>query len=165
MRNPVYRVKKMKGSHGFSEYYVLKGWGPYPEVVAILPTKEEARKRAKELNEKFYMENPVPRKGAVRKFEGTPYHYIGRSLYPGKAHAVASELRDVGIRTKLTQRRDIGTMIWASKPVYVPLMEVGAAELYNPIPKSTRNPTKGSFVLLALAGLIGWLIYRNRKQA
>jgi len=78
--------------------------------------------------------NVIPRKGVgTRKFEGITYYYVGRTLYYSKAKLVASELKDAGMGVAITRRKDVGYMLWATKPVNVPLMEVGIEALYNPV--------------------------------
>ena len=73
-----YRIKKMKGSHGFSEYQILKGSGPFPEYVASFGTKEEALKKLRELRKKEAAENPI-------------LESIGAGLGLGTGFAIASK--------------------------------------------------------------------------
>ena len=84
--------------------------------------------------------NTVPRKGVgTRRFTGQVYYYAGRTLYPSKALSVVGELRSLGIKSKITMSRAMGSLIWTSKPVYLDLSEqfVSSRGYYNP---SKRNP-------------------------
>jgi rubrerythrin len=82
--------------------------------------------------------NVTPLKGkTTRTIRGKLYYYIGRSLYWTKADLVKRELLEQGVGVAITKRRDIGYLIWATKPIHVPLMEVGDYDLYE-----SNNPRK-----------------------
>ena len=78
------------------------------------------------------MKNPTPRKGSTRMINKQTFHYIGRSFYESKAKDVAYDLKRAGMGIAIFKRSD-GFFVYATKPVYVPMMEVGNEELYNPI--------------------------------
>ena len=47
-----YHVKKVKGSHGISSYYIVKGSGPHATYITSFSTKEEALRELRELKRK-----------------------------------------------------------------------------------------------------------------
>ena len=78
--NPInpsdYHIKKVKGSHGFSEYHIVKGGGPYPRYVESFPTKEEALRKLKELRRKETEE-------AGKHFTTNPIRHTVKGWYFG----------------------------------------------------------------------------------
>ncbi len=80
----------------------------------------------------------VPRKGlGTKQFGSQMFYYAGRSSYPSKSELVKQELAQRGIEAKITTSRDLGSLLWTSRPVKVDLSEA-ASGYYNPIPKSTH---------------------------
>ncbi len=80
------------------------------------------------------IKNTIPRKGiGTRKFGGQVFYYAGRTVYHSKARSVALELASKGIKSRVTESRDLGWMIWTDKPVYVELIKLfGSSGYYNP---------------------------------
>jgi len=110
--------------------------------------------------------NTTPPKGAMKKFGDKLYYYIGRTLYPSKAMLTRHELQDKGIGVKTVSSRDRGTLIYATKPVYVDLTEPISGRYYNPMKKKAetkKSDTKGKsiysvFPILPTIGgtFVGW---------
>ena len=68
--------------------------------------------------------NVTPRKAvSTRKFGGKTFYYAGRTLYPSKARLAVGELAEKGIKALITSSRELGSMIWASEPIWVELGE------------------------------------------
>lgn len=90
--------------------------GPYMSVRQL----EDYLRKLKEKP----MRNVIPRKMvSTRTLKGQTYYYAGITLYPSKAKLVSQELKEKGIGSIVTWRRDIGAMLWADKPIWVDLSE------------------------------------------
>jgi len=64
---------------------------------------------------------------------------MGSTLYPSKARLTALELAERGIKTLVTVRKDVGSLLWTDKKTYLDLTE--------PITGRYRNP-KDKFVIV-----------------
>jgi len=72
--------------------------------------------------------NPIPKKGSIRKFGGKIFYYLGRTIYGSTAQSISLKLYQTGIVPKVTTRSDAGYLIWGSRPVSI---EVGNPEGHN----------------------------------
>jgi len=95
-------------------------------------------------------QNPTPRKGVTQRlFSGQPYIYAGRSVYGSKARMTALELADQGIKSRITESKDKGYLIWTDKPTYVELGEYFSSPrgYYNP-KSNPSNPAPKDYLPL-----------------
>ena len=73
--------------------------------------------------------NTIPRKGiGTRKFGNQTYYYAGRTIWRSKAGSIATQLTMEGVKTRVTESRDMGSLIWTDRPVRLDLAETR----YNP---------------------------------
>ena len=75
------------------------------------------------------MRNPFKEKTiGARKFGDRLFYYVGRTIYPSKAWQIQDELKSKGIDTKVTKSKGAGSLLWASKAVFVDMSE----PIWNP---------------------------------
>ena len=79
--------------------------------------------------------NVVPTKmKGTRIIKGKKYYYVGQTQFRSKAQSIALELSEKRIGAAVTRRKDLGYLVWSTKPTYVDMSE----EFNNP----TSNPKK-----------------------